>query len=96
MEPTNTNHLAQHVGLERSTLVRNLCVLEKKGWIEDLAKSQKHQFKLTKKGQELLSAAIPLWEKAQSEFVLQFGQEDASELMRLLQKVQDTKRKNYD
>ena len=91
LAPVTTTRLAEEVGLERSTLVRNMRVLQKNGWVDDVSGSLKHQFQLSGKGHVLLSQAVPLWEKAQSGFVEKLGQEDTAELMRLLRKVQDMK-----
>lgn len=91
LQPVDTTNLANCIGLERSTLVRNMKLLMNKSWIEDVAKGKKHQFKLTELGSNLLSQAKPLWDNMQKELVEQIGQEDAVELMRLLQKIQNLK-----
>ncbi len=60
--------LAEKLGLERTTLVRNLQTLIEKGWIEPTqgdGRGQRHR--LTPAGEAVLTAAIPLWEKAQKE-----------------------------
>lgn len=59
-------HLAEILGVERTTLVRNLKVLEKRGLITVAGRSQRrltHQ--LTPAGAEALKRALPLWEQAQ-------------------------------
>ena len=58
--------LAERLGLERTTLVRNLKVLADKGWIEPIpgpGRGLRHR--LTPKGEATLHEAIPLWESAQ-------------------------------
>jgi DNA-binding MarR family transcriptional regulator len=60
--------LADRLGLERTTLVRNLKVLAEKGWVEVApgdGRSLRHR--LTPAGQALLDAAIPLWRQAQDD-----------------------------
>jgi DNA-binding MarR family transcriptional regulator len=60
--------LADSLGLERTTLVRNLKTLSDKGWIEPApgdGRGQRHR--LSPAGQAVLEAAIPLWEQAQRE-----------------------------
>lgn len=89
LEPVDTTRLAGRVGLDRSTLVRNIRSLQGSGWVEDIAKGPKHQFRLTELGRSTLARAIPAWEATQAEFVRQFGQEDAEALMLLLRKVQN-------
>jgi DNA-binding MarR family transcriptional regulator len=58
--------LAERLGLERTTLVRNLKTLTEKGWIAPIAgdgRGLRHQ--LTPAGRAVLEGAIPLWEQAQ-------------------------------
>jgi DNA-binding MarR family transcriptional regulator len=58
--------LAEKLGLERTTLVRNLKTLADKGWIEPApGDGRGHRHRLTPSGRTVLEAAIPLWEKAQ-------------------------------
>lgn len=60
--------LAERLGLERTTLVRNLKLLNQNGWIEPLpgeGRGLRHQ--LTPAGQAILEAAIPLWQQAQAQ-----------------------------
>ena len=58
--------LAEKLGLERTTLVRNLKTLADKGWIEPApGDGRGHRHRLTPSGRNVLEAAIPLWEKAQ-------------------------------
>lgn len=91
LEPMDTTHFANHVGLDRSTLVRNIRILQNNGWVEDQANGQKHQFRLTQSGRMLLEKATPVWEETQNDFSDQMGHEDSKELMRLLRKVQALK-----
>lgn len=92
LEPIDTTHFAARVDLDRSTLVRNIRVLQNNGWVEDVSNSVKHQFRLTESGRTALRKSIPLWEEAQARFLERMSREDAAELMRLLLKVQDMKR----
>lgn len=96
LEPVNTTQFANHVGLDRSTLVRNIRVLQNNGWVEDQATRQNHQFRLTQLGRSMLEKAVPVWEKIQNDFIEQMGHEDAKELTRLLRKVQDLKSQKED
>ncbi len=83
--------LAEQLGLERTTLVRNLKVLAEKGWIEPVAgegRSLRHQ--LTPAGRATLEAAVPLWREAQRaiESRLPEGEaETARQAMRSLRKA---------
>jgi DNA-binding MarR family transcriptional regulator len=60
--------LADRLGLERTTLVRNLKVLEEKRWIEPVpAEGRGLQHRLTPEGRDVLAAAIPLWCQVQDD-----------------------------
>lgn len=65
-EPSITE-LAQRVGLDRSTLGRNLRVLEKQGLVgmPNGDDERMRRIALTPKGTSALSAALPLWQDAQ-------------------------------
>lgn len=61
--------LAEATGLDRSTLGRNLKVLQKDGWIS-LNSGEDERTRivaLTKAGRLALDVALPLWEHAQAE-----------------------------
>jgi DNA-binding MarR family transcriptional regulator len=59
--------LAEKLGLERTSLVRNLRTLAEKGWIEPVAgEGRGLRHRLTASGEATLAAAIPLWEEAQA------------------------------
>jgi DNA-binding MarR family transcriptional regulator len=59
--------LADSLGMERTTLTRNLRPLEQKGYVQ-LAAEGRHRRRvltLTSAGRSALFAALPLWEEAQ-------------------------------
>jgi DNA-binding MarR family transcriptional regulator len=59
--------LADVLGVERTTLVRNLKVLQKRGLIAIDARQQRRlTHRLTPEGAETLKRALPLWEQAQA------------------------------
>ena len=59
--------LADIMGVERTTLVRNLKVLEKRGLVQVAARTQRRlTHELTPDGAALLARALPLWEQAQT------------------------------
>ncbi len=91
MEPVNVSDLAVNVRLDRTTLVRNIKLLEVKGLISDLSKegSRNRQLILSERGKTTLMEAIPLWEEAQN-YVKQFlGSDDLSTLFSLLSKIEN-------
>jgi DNA-binding MarR family transcriptional regulator len=58
--------LADLLGVERTTLVRNLKVLEKKGLVRVAARRQRRlTHELTEAGVEMMRRALPLWQQAQ-------------------------------
>ncbi len=69
--------LAEMLGLERTTLTRNLRPLEKQGLVEILPEGYRRArgLVLTEKGRRVLDEAIPLWKKAQAETVSRIGAE---------------------
>lgn len=72
--------LAEKLGLERTTLVRNLKVLAEKGWIEPVpggGRGLRHR--LTPKGKATLDAAIPLWQTAQRRIESNLAATDADQ-----------------
>ncbi len=60
--------LGQSLGLDKTTMSRNLRVLRKNGWIQGAEKDDRRVrgFELTPAGKKLLTAAKPGWERAQS------------------------------
>lgn len=74
-EGATISDLAAQVGLDRSTLGRNLRVLERQGLIE-AGKGDDRRARhigLTGKGRASLQAALPLWQGAQDEFARKVG-----------------------
>jgi DNA-binding MarR family transcriptional regulator len=65
--PLRIGELAEYLGLERTTLTRNLAVIEEKGWVAirpgDDARAR--VVAVTKKGQAAVTAARAAWRKAQ-------------------------------
>ena len=55
--------------LDVSTLSRNVELMRKNGWLEDVPgeDARSHPFRLTAEGKRLIEQAIPAWEKAQAE-----------------------------
>ncbi|HHJ1296719.1 MarR family transcriptional regulator [Pseudomonas sp. P1B16] len=81
--------LAEAMGLERSTLGRNLRVLEADGLVA-LAGGDDQRNRvvlLTEPGKALLQAAYPAWEQAQELLVERLGVGQRDELVRLLEQL---------
>jgi DNA-binding MarR family transcriptional regulator len=64
---SNVSELANYVGLERTTLVRNIKPLLERGYAQDASRPEARDCRLsvTAIGRGLLSVATPLWKKAQ-------------------------------
>lgn len=88
LKNANITHWARRVGLDRSTMVRNIKLLESRGLIE---KTDGHgkTFTLSEAGEKALEAAIPAWEKAQREMEAFLGKEDSEAVLRIGAKLQD-------
>ncbi len=76
-EPIGLPALAKELVTDRSTLTRNLAVLQKDALVESNSPTGKRSrvFLLTNEGVKALSMGLPLWEKAQNSFVTHFGAE---------------------
>jgi DNA-binding MarR family transcriptional regulator len=87
--------LAEKLGLERTTLVRNLKVLTQNGWIEPVAAGGRGlRHRLTPSGQAILEAAIPLWQQAQGDLeakLMDTKPDEARLAMRALRKAAYTR-----
>ena len=79
-EATSIAALAQLLGMDRSTLTRNLGPLEKEGLITVGAEGWRRSraLEITRKGQSRLREALPLWKKAQDMLKSRLGSSDWS------------------
>jgi len=73
--PVSVTNLAEHLGMDRTTLTRNLRLLGREGLIHEQKgeDARVRMLCLTKKAQALITKTRPFWEKAQSEFLEKFG-----------------------
>lgn len=67
--------LAERLGLDRTTLTRNLAPLIRDRLIEHAKSDDRrvHRVKLTAKGRRVLEQALPLWDEAQAEIAGALG-----------------------
>lgn len=91
--PVSINAMAERIGLDRTTLVRNLKLIEERRLItirpgEDL---RVRLVALTPKGRDALVAALPLWEEAQKRVIELLGPQH-SELMTMLSTLNELER----
>ena len=75
MAPTNLKRLSEAVGMDQTTLSRNVGLLQKKGLVEMEPGSdlRTRKLSLTRRGHERLMQAYPLWKAAQAEIVSKIG-----------------------
>ncbi|WP_422375427.1 MarR family winged helix-turn-helix transcriptional regulator [Roseibium sp.] len=73
-----TGELASRLSMERTTLVRNIALLERKGFVTagPLREGRGKTYLLTERGARLLEEALPLWRKAQGDVRELLGTED--------------------
>ena len=90
LESANITHWAQRVGLDRSTMVRNIKLLESHNLIEK-AEGHGKTFTLSAIGEKTLEAAVPVWNEAQKKLELFLGKEDSEAILRIGSKLQNLK-----
>jgi DNA-binding MarR family transcriptional regulator len=92
--PVSINKMAERIGLDRTTLVRNLKLIEERGLVtikpgQDL---RMRIVTLTPQGHEILLAGLPLWEEAQRQALDLLGTQyralvDSLELLNTLERT---------
>ncbi len=80
---TTITKLADQMGMDRTTLTRNLSLAETSNWVsvrqgDDL---RERVITLTSPGRRKLHEAMPLWKAAQKHALKQFGQKNISDLL---------------
>ena len=83
----NITRWSRQVGLDRSTMVRNVRLLEAHGCIQ-AAEGHGRVFTLSPEGKRVLAMAVPLWERAQERIETALGDEDAKAVLRINEKLQ--------
>jgi DNA-binding MarR family transcriptional regulator len=82
-EPISMSHLAHGLHMDRTTLTRTLKPLQEKGWVVvSPGKDRRVQeIRLTPRGDETLTGAVPLWQQAQKQVEEQLGGEAWGQLL---------------
>jgi len=74
--PTPIGALARHIGVERTTLTRNVALLVEKGWARDEfdpADARSHVISATPAGEAVVHGAFKDWRKAQQKVAAILG-----------------------
>jgi DNA-binding MarR family transcriptional regulator len=90
MGKVSLSELAAEMALDRSTLGRNLRLLERIGLVDlsDGDDQRVRSARLTRRGQSQLRRAIPLWEEAQGKVRARLGSATVEALFRSLERVE--------
>src|SRR5919198_3659700 len=83
LEPVTVTRLAEATVTDRTTLTRNLRLLEQQGFIRvDLGNDRRErQVRLTDRGREVLAQVYPIWQEVQAEVATRFGSERLARLL---------------
>ena len=86
--------VCEYLQLDISTLSRNVELMRKNGWLEDVPgeDARSHPFRLTAEGKRLIEKAIPAWEKAQAEARELLGDDLVSLLNKAAKRASETNR----
>jgi DNA-binding MarR family transcriptional regulator len=86
IDSVRVSELADKLGMDRTTLTRNLSVLERRGFIK-ISQGEDHRTRIvtaTQKGRSTVAKAIPLWNEAQRKVKQKMGESSWHELMQNL------------
>jgi DNA-binding MarR family transcriptional regulator len=91
MAPVNVTNLAREMSLDRTTLVRSIKILEKKGFIDDISENRTRNRKLilSKLGNEITEKATVLWNAVQKRLEEYLGKKDLQKLLELVSKLEN-------
>src|ERR671930_787660 len=81
--PVGVTHLAEITVMDRTTLTRNLELLQKQGLIEVAAGADRRSriVTITAQGKAAIAEALPFWKKAQLHVVNSLGQERWADML---------------
>jgi DNA-binding MarR family transcriptional regulator len=88
--PATINALARRLGMDRTTLGREILPLERDGLLKvdpSPSDGRAKQVRLTKTGERRFKVALAKWSQAQAQFETRFGSGKASELRGMLRGV---------
>lgn len=85
-EGETSGELAARLAMDRTTLLRNIALLEKKGLArgKPAESGRGRTYELTERGAALLEQAIPLWRQAQADLQNEMGADAFADTIRAL------------
>ncbi len=92
--PISITELAGVLGMDRTTLTRNLRLVEREGLLEVTAgrDARTRDVRLTAKGSKTLKKAMPLWQEAQTRVVETLGRAHWRDLVKELRTISQVAR----
>lgn len=88
----NITHWAERVGLDRSTMVRNIKLLQAHDLVE-ITEGHGKVFTLSPEGRRVLELAVPLWQRAQEQIEDALGKDNAETIFLINEKLQGLSRR---
>lgn len=90
MAPVSLSALAEEMALDRSTLGRNVALLERRGLLRvaEGTDLRERAVSMTPAAQRLLDRAVPMWERAQATVERTLGREGVDTLYTLLARLE--------
>lgn len=89
----NITRWAEQVGLDRSTMVRNIKLLQTRDFVK-IAEGHGKVFTLSPAGKRVMELAAPLWQKAQEQIEAILGKDDADAVFHISEKLQGLNRRS--
>lgn len=87
-ERSSITKLADELGFERTTLVRNLHRMEQRKLIARVEQPGRAvSYTATSEGKRILKLALPIWKKNHGELMGRFGSSDGAQIMNALNKM---------
>jgi DNA-binding MarR family transcriptional regulator len=90
--PIQPAQIVRILSIEKSTLSRNVQLMEANGWIESLSGDggHTHLLRLTQQGRQLYKKAAPGWQAAQEKLTNLLGDQTTSTIRRAVDQVRET------
>lgn len=82
----NIGDLSQALGLEQSTVTRNIELLIRNAFVEARPEPNDNRIKvliLTRAGKKKIKEALPFWQAAQADLIGRLGEKDSDRLIRM-------------